>query len=387
MIHLEKLVKMYVNKKWKWDFLTVNKNISINFILKNRKSPFKWDWKCLMDNPNMTLDIVELNLKKIKWCMHGLSRIVTEEFHDRHPELEYVWGIGGMSNNPHLSYKFVSSYPDKDWDYSIYGLSRNKNMGIKYFKTLGNVVSDPSLNENITIEIIDFFKCRLSYTTLSKYIDPAIVDYYISKGDKTKNWDFGIDGLSTNPKLTHEIIEKYPDREWDYTSININFLLWKPPIRKSKIWKDLSCNPNITTEFILAHLDKPWNFDAGGLSNNPNITPNFISNNCARHWSYGVCGLSDNKIINETFVTGSINKGWYFPSLSGNGSISIEYIKNNPNHPWNCRYLNLNESINMKNLDTFEKNFGLLSMNDAVTFEIVQKYIDESWNWSELSRR
>lgn len=386
-MHLETLVKMYTDKPWKWDFLTVNKNISLEFILKNKKEPFKWKWDMLLDNPNINLECIEKHLKKVKWCMFGLSRIVTEEFHNRHPELKYIWGLGGMSNNPHISYEFVSMYPDKDWDYSMYGLSRNKNMGIEYFKTLGTVLSDPTLNEGITIEIIEFFKWRLSYTILSKYIDPEIVDHYISKGDTMKNWDFGIDGLSTNPRLTYKIVEKYPDRDWDYSSINIDFVKWKPPARKHKIWKELSCNPYVTTEFISMHLDKPWNFDAGGLSSNESITPEFITKHSARRWSYGVCGLSDNKIITPEFVTENINKRWYFPSLTRNNSISIEYIIANPNHPWDYRYLNLNKTINITNLNDFKKNFGLLSMNDSVTLEIVQKYINEPWNWSELSRR
>jgi hypothetical protein len=387
MIYLEKLVKKYTEKPWRWDFLTVNKNISIDFIVKNKNRPFKWDFKQLLNNPNITLDIVESNLHSVEWCMHGLSRIVTEAFHDRHPELNYVWGLGGMSNNPNLSYDFVSSYPDKDWDYSIYGLSRNKRMGMDYFKVLGNIASDPSMNEGITIEIIDFFKCRLSYPILSKYIDPDIVDYYLSRGDKTKNWNFGASGLSSNPRLTYKMVEKYPDKNWDYTVINIDFMKWNPPGRKHKIWKDLSCNPNVTPEFISLHLDKPWNFDAGGLSNNPLITPDFIMKHCARHWSYGVCGLSDNTVITESLLDRMSNKEWYFPSLSRNNSISIDYILAHPDKSWNYRYVNLNENISIHNIDMIDKNFSLLSMNPAITIEIVEKYIDEPWNWSELSRR
>ena len=43
-----------------------------------------------------------------------------------------------------------------------------------------------------------------------------------------------------NPNITMEIIEKYPDKPWD--------------------WNWISRNPNITIEFIEKYLDKPWNW-------------------------------------------------------------------------------------------------------------------------------
>ena len=47
--------------------------------------------------------------------------------------------------------------------------------------------------------------------------------------------------ISRHPNITMEIIEKYPDKPWD--------------------WYYISSNPNITMEFIEKYLDKPWDWE------------------------------------------------------------------------------------------------------------------------------
>ena len=60
----------------------------------------------------------------------------------------------------------------------------------------------------------------------------------------------------SNPNITMEIVEKYPDKPWD--------------------WYGISRNPNITMEFVEKYPDKPWNWC--GLSYNPNITMELLKN-------------------------------------------------------------------------------------------------------------
>ena len=55
-----------------------------------------------------------------------------------------------------------------------------------------------------------------------------------------------LNSISHNPNITMNIIEKYPDKPWD--------------------WYGLSCNPNITMDIIEKYSDKPWNWD--GISCN-----------------------------------------------------------------------------------------------------------------------
>ena len=61
-------------------------------------------------------------------------------------------------------------------------------------------------------------------------------------------------GISCNPNITMEIIEKYPDKPWS--------------------WCHISDNPNITMEFIEKYPEKPWEWMS--ISENSNITIEII---------------------------------------------------------------------------------------------------------------
>jgi hypothetical protein len=72
-----------------------------------------------------------------------------------------------------------------------------------------------------------------------------------------------------------EIIEKYPDKPWD--------------------WGYMSINPNITMEMIEKYPNKPWG--CGYISRNPNITIAFIEKNTDKPWSYR--SISNTKFTKE----------------------------------------------------------------------------------------
>ena len=57
---------------------------------------------------------------------------------------------------------------------------------------------------------------------------------YLLEKHPEKDWDW--DYISCNPNLTMGIIEKYPEKPWD--------------------WEGISNNPNMTMEFIEKHIDK-----------------------------------------------------------------------------------------------------------------------------------
>ena len=55
-----------------------------------------------------------------------------------------------------------------------------------------------------------------------------------------------------------DIFILFPDKSWNWGKYG------------------LSRNPAITPDFIEKHLDKPWHWGERGLSRNPAITPDFI---------------------------------------------------------------------------------------------------------------
>ena len=64
--------------------------------------------------------------------------------------------------------------------------------------------------------------------------------------------------ISSNPNLTLEWIEKYPDKDWDWGIYGI------------------SSNQNLTLEWIEKYPNKKWYWGYGGISSNPSITLEII---------------------------------------------------------------------------------------------------------------
>ena len=86
-----------------------------------------------------------------------------------------------------------------------------------------------------------------------------------------KPWDWY--DINKNPNITMDIIEKYPDKPWD--------------------WYDISQNPNITMDIIEKNPDKPWDFH--GISQNPNITMDIIEKNQYKPWDWFGISLNEFK--------------------------------------------------------------------------------------------
>ena len=67
-----------------------------------------------------------------------------------------------------------------------------------------------------------------------------------------KNWDWN--NISSNPNLPIDYIEKHPEKDWN--------------------WDYISFNPNFTMEDIEKYSEKPWNWSE--ISANPNVTMEYI---------------------------------------------------------------------------------------------------------------
>jgi hypothetical protein len=78
--------------------------------------------------------------------------------------------------------------------------------------------------------------------------------------DKPWNWT----GVGNNPNLTMEMIEKHSDKPWN--------------------WFNVSQNPNLTMEMIEKHSNKPWNWF--NVSQNPNLTMEMIEKHPKKPWNW-----------------------------------------------------------------------------------------------------
>ena len=90
-----------------------------------------------------------------------------------------------------------------------------------------------------------------------------------------KPWEWA--DISWNPNLTMEFIEKHPEEDWN--------------------WNLISVNPNITMDIIEKHPEKPWELEF--VSQNPNITMEFIKKHvgqiCFRELSGNVFTFENNR--------------------------------------------------------------------------------------------
>ena len=94
---LEVLLELFPKKKWNWNNVSYNPNITITYILAHPNLP--WEWICVSQNRNISL-----------------SDILS------HPELPWDWGY--VSKNPNTTVKDILSHPELLWKWS--NISRNE---------------------------------------------------------------------------------------------------------------------------------------------------------------------------------------------------------------------------------------------------------------------
>jgi len=214
------IVQKNPGKPWDYKSLSLNPNVTWNFILENKNKPWDYDGHCtnrnktpLSTNPNITWDIVKAN-PDIQWC------------------------YGTLLCNPNITLDIIKANPDKFITY--YGMF-NKSM---------------NANPNITWA---FMQEKKWISCFDIYKNPQIT-FEIFKANRDKGWK--INPLSANPNITWEIIKANPDIPWCY--------------------KEMSSNPNITWNIVKANPDKEWDYI--GLSFNPKITLDIVMNNTDRAW-------------------------------------------------------------------------------------------------------
>jgi len=104
-------------------------------------------------------------------------------------------------------------------------------------------------------------------------------------------------------------------------------------------WTALSSNPNIRWEIVQKHLDKPWNWYC--LCTNPSVIT-----------SWEIVSMILQKCPKKDWK-------WIWPALSRNPSVVIwEIVEKYLDNPW---------------------DWSELSWNPNITWGIVQKYLDKPW--------
>jgi hypothetical protein len=374
---------------------------------------------------------LELFLKIIDYAD---ERTTLEKFIESTGVREKPWHLGdnGLSKNPSITAAFVDYYIDMTHP------KVNFPLGNAWVWCDNGLSANPSITQSFVLKYIDkpwkWGECGLSSNPA---ITPNFVEYIMENYPNIR-WHWGCGGLSINPSITKEFVLKYIDKPWRwglYYSLATNPVVTPdflehimehyPHIKLRWGYGGLSSNPSITLEFVLKYIKKPWNWGEFGLSRNPAITPKFVEyimKNYPRikfHW--GKNGLSSNTSITPEFIIRHLNKNWDWGkekgSLSANPAVTPDFIEfimflvyhqtmerpRNKQFEYYTHYYNkfapsihgeilnniygvvYNPSITLEFIEThmsyIKHNWYCLSSNLGITPEIVERFIDEPWEW------
>jgi len=87
---ISKFIGKNQNKPWRWDWISMNRNITMEMIEKYTNKP--WDWEYMSCNSNITMEFVE-------------------KYSDK------PWNWHYMSYNPNITMEIMEKYPNKNWDW------------------------------------------------------------------------------------------------------------------------------------------------------------------------------------------------------------------------------------------------------------------------------
>jgi hypothetical protein len=180
------------------------------------------------------------------------------------------------------------------------------------------------------------------------------------------------DLLSDNDNLTWTIIKNNPNKNWNWTKI--------------------SSHMNITLDIIEQNPDDSiapgcpkWDYYEVLL--NPNVTFDFVLKNHNKIvlWHAVYNRTVYNYVITEKDLINDID--WEYKQLSRNKNIS-NYIKNNPEKPWNWNFvachMNIKdlESLKPELFETDIQEFWInISLNETITVNFINKYKHKPLNW------
>jgi hypothetical protein len=177
-------------------------------------------------------------------------------------------------------------------------------------------------------------------------------------------WDWF--GISENPNITWNIIEKNKNKPWD--------------------WDCVSENPNITWDIVSDNIEL---FNPAIISRHPNITMDIINDYPKYNWNWNEILL--NKNITLEFVHDNIikfkknNKATENPAITWDIYSYLNKFKKNSVNP-SLIYSQANINWHLIKKNATDDDWYYVSLNPNITDKILKKHVDKHWNWSNLSK-
>lgn len=278
MNELTKLLELFPKPElWHWQYLTMNPNITLEYI--DSHPEFPWISEFESKNPNLTLEYIMTHPdKEWKWnyvlsnpgiTLQNIEYILEYLIQEPTP---YNWE--NVSMNPNITLDFILKNIN-----NFDTISKCKNLGDSKNITLENIKQYPNLfwntmilakNPNLTLEFVNdnlqLFKSFLQEIGRN----PNITFQDALKYPKFITCLEFMRGLSQNPNITIDIIRENPTLDWrpifmmENPSLAIEDLLTY--IDNDEYIGQITENPNITVDYVINNIDK---LRFGYLSKNP----------------------------------------------------------------------------------------------------------------------
>jgi hypothetical protein len=170
-------------------------------------------------------------------------------------------------------------------------------------------------------------------------------------------------------------------------------IIWKSCITLSDItenpdkpwnWDGISVNPNLTVEFIKANQDKPWNiqdlkfkFGLGGYISSIHSIEDLIS--FMESSFYIILKLGKVEEIDLDSIPVDDSEKWLYISVKMN--ISLEFITNNINKPWNWDRMGyINKNLTLDFVKLYHEKMGIYNIlyNHDISLDIIEYIMNDN---------
>ncbi len=294
------IVQKYIDKPWNWGYwgLSRNPNVTPEFIEKHIDKP--WDWEeGLSSNPCLTTDFIEKHInRRWGWTILWSNPCLTVDFIEKHIEILKPFNWKCLSYNPNITIDFIEKYIDKAWDWISLGANPVVTLDFvekymdKFFQEDSEDYTGVADNKNITLEFIEKHKDKFHKKIINHLIplDQCKNPKELRWGKPKECYEWSNSGMSSNPNITPEFLEKHKNKKWDWEEIIVNhpaipceeFVKHVDKVKeynKRREW--ISSSKKLTESFVEKNMDLKAKdgesiWDSYSLLRNPNISPEFV---------------------------------------------------------------------------------------------------------------
>ncbi len=99
--------------------------------------------------------------------------------------------------------------------------------------------------------------------------------------------------------------------------------------------------------------------------------------------------ISANPNVTLDYIDEHPEKPWDWRGISSNVNLTIKYIDENPEKPWNWSVISYNKNISIEDIiykPHYSWDWNNISSNPALTMACVEKYKDSPWNMFLVSQ-